>query len=69
MKVYARARKQDGELVRVTLSDDRRSRTLRAQAAAGQEQPGGAGDALLPGWWDRWWLWRALQQTGYQRLF
>jgi hypothetical protein len=69
MKLYARARRPDGEVVRVTLGTEAGTRTQPAPTPERPEAPAGVGEPLIPSWWDRWWLLRAIQQTGYQRLF
>ena len=69
MKIYGRARTPGGELVRVTL----RSRLTAERPAAerllqrrGRERP--APDSGMS-WMEKWWLFRAMGRTGYQRMF
>ena len=69
MKVYARARKPDGGVVRLKLGDAPRDGRDAALREARQEPAGGAAEPQGSSWWERWGFIRALQQSGYQRLF
>lgn len=75
MKVYARARKPDGSLVRMSYLGEEEQ--AKAQAAAGTRAEGNdradgeLSTAIEEGlsWWERWWMLGALEPSGYQRLF
>ena len=69
MRIYGRARTPGGGLVRVTL----RSRLAADSPAADQplQRRGRERPAPVSGmsWMEKWWLFRAMGRTGYQRMF
>lgn len=69
MKVYARARKPDGKLVRMSYRGDASPERARAPQPIRKEEPGGTSADTGLSWWDRWWMLSSLDQAGYQRLF
>ena len=69
MKVIARTRTPDGDMVRLSYRVDHLPEDAQTLAPFANGEAHGAESAPGMTWWDRWWFLGALEQPEYQRLF
>jgi hypothetical protein len=69
MRVYARARKPNGDVLRLTVRGSSDSETAPVPWPVYCQATDSTEDNRSPSWWDRWWILRAMEHSGYQRFF